>query len=593
MTPKLPRDIDPENIVDQLYDIALDPNSLEPFIDAWNAAGLDASAARKTIETIDDFDAAYLAHLKRAETFLARGSDIDTGIDLAAMLAPFGDLAAFIVDRQLLVVASNAGAQHAFGIADGVDLADLHLSLDMKEALNTTLIRVFNDVNQPDRLLRLHVPGERGTALFQIRGLADTASSRTQHTLVVTTQYHWQAALGQTLEEVFKLTAAEQGVVKAMVEGMDAKSIAVERGTSEGTVRGQIKSILSKMNARSQSEVIRLVLSLRDVSQGVSGAQLAQDAPKQTEGSNWADAHVWKPFETLIMPDGRKMDYLDMGPTNGAPILFTHMGYGMARWHSPMIKLTFQLGLRVIVPIRAGYGHSDNIHPKADVLESTRKDTCALIDHLGIEKLPYGCQGSDLIFGMDFAGHFPERVTEIAGVCARLPQSGDRHFSTMGKWHRYFLSTAKHAPHLLHFSAKAAVAMAKRVGPVEFFRQVNQSSTADQALLKDPELLKVLIANGELVVGKTTNLARAYAMELLVAEADWTDIVVAAKPTPTWFVNGGEDPASDIATIAECREAFPWIDIEVIANAGQMLIFQHFESVIPKLAAAARRAQGT
>lgn len=95
MTSKSPKEIDPDYIVDQLCDIALDPNSLDPFIDAWNAAGLDAQAARKTIETIDDFDAAYFAHLKRAGTFLDRGVDVDAELDLAAMLAPFEDLAAF------------------------------------------------------------------------------------------------------------------------------------------------------------------------------------------------------------------------------------------------------------------------------------------------------------------------------------------------------------------------------------------------------------------------------------------------------------------------------------------------------------------
>jgi len=593
MTPKSPppkstADIDPDKIVAQLYDIALDPNSLDDFIDAWNGAGLDAQAARRTIETIDDFDAAYHAHLERAGTFLDRGADIDTGPDLAAMLTPFEDLAAFIVDRKLMVVASNAGAQHAFGMLNDVALDDLIIAPDMKTALDAALGQVFNAADRPDRLL--HVPGDKGGALFQIRPLAHSATSKPQHALVVTTLYHWQAALGQTLEEVFNLTSAEQRVVKALVEGMDAKGISSARGTSEGTVRGQIKSILSKMNARSQSEVIRLVLSLRDVGHGAPTDVLRTQA-LHSQGPNWVQDEVWKPFKTLVMPDGRKMDYHDMGPADGAPILFTHMGYCVVRWHGPMIKLAFQHGLRIIVPIRAGYGHSENINPKADVLKSTRDDTTALLDHLGIEKLPYVSQGNDLIFAADFAGQFPDRITELVGICARPHLLGDAHYSGMSKWHRFFLSTAKHAPHLLNFTTRAAVAMAKRLGPVEFFRQANQSSPADLSLLQDPELLPVLVANGKLVVSKTTNMSRAYVMEALESEIDWTHIILLAKDTRTWFVNGGEDPAMDIATIAEYREAFPWIDIEVIPNAGQMLIYQHFEMLIPRFAAAAKRAQ--
>lgn len=591
MPPKSPSNIDPENIVDQLYDIALDPNSLDPFIDAWNAAGLDAKAARKAIETIDDFDAAYFAHLKRAGTFLDRGVAADTEPDLAAMLAPFDDLAAFIVDRSMSIVACNAGAQQAFGVADECDLTELTLSVEMKDVLVTTLGAVFAGADQPDRLLRLDVAGDRGGALFQIRALADSATHRPEHALIVTTRYHWQEALGQTLEEVFKLTVAEQGVVKAMVEGMDAKTISAERGTSEGTVRGQIKSILSKMNARNQSEVIRLVLSLRDVSQGASNAPLVPKEITASTGRSWVEDQVWKPFNTLVMPDGRKMDYHDMGPANGAPVLFTHMGYGAVRWHRPMVELAFKHGLRVIVPMRAGYGHSENIDPNADVLVSTRNDTLFLLDHLKIDKLPFAPQGNDLIFVADFAAHHPDRVTEIIGICARPPLPGDLHYAGMSKWHRFFLSTAKHAPHLLNFTIRAAVAMARRLGAIEFLRQAHKTSPADLAMLEDPELTPVLMANGELVAGKTTNMAQAYVMEALKSEIDWTHIVLSAKATPTRFINGGQDPSSDVATIAEYREAFPWIEIEVITDAGQLLIYQHFDKVIPKLAAAAKRAQ--
>lgn len=59
-------------------------------------------------------------------------------------------------------------------------------------------------------------------------------AGRCDHVLVVTTRYHWRAALGGTLEEVFDLTSAEQGVVRALAEDLGANRVLAERGTSAG-----------------------------------------------------------------------------------------------------------------------------------------------------------------------------------------------------------------------------------------------------------------------------------------------------------------------------------------------------------------------
>lgn len=589
MTLKTTQRFDPDGIVDQLYDIALEPEALAAFIDAWNDAGLDASAARQAIKSIDKFDQAFQAHLSRADTFLARHRDGDTQPDLGATLAPFDSLAAFIISKDLNVVACNDGAKLAYSAEIGAPLEALKLPQNAKELLADGLKSIFGNAGGTLRLLNLDSPTKTGPALFQIRKVPGANKAETGVALVITTQYHWQDVIGKILEEIFKLTLAEQGVVRGLVEGMDAKTIASERGTSEGTVRGQIKSLLSKMNARTQSEVIRLVLSLRDISEGSHVSPAMPNTAPLRVTDEWLQSEVWKPFKTLILPDGRKMDYHEMGPVTGRPVLYSHMGYAMVRWHAPMIKLAYRHSLRFICPIRAGYGQSDNLGPKADVLDAARNDTLFLLAHLGIKRLPYLTQGNDLIFAADLAAKNAQVVSEIIGLVARPCLPGDLHYSGMGKWHRFFLSTAKHAPHLLKFTTKAAVSMAKRIGLKEMFRQMNKESAADIALLGDAEVAAIVIANGELIAGKTTDVSQAFAMELMATEADWSDLLIDAKATKIWFVNGVQDPSTDIATISEYRETYPWIDIEVLPNAGQLLLYQHYETLIPRIAEAASR----
>ncbi|MFT4706180.1 MAG: pimeloyl-ACP methyl ester carboxylesterase/DNA-binding CsgD family transcriptional regulator [Reinekea sp.] len=579
--------LEPNVIVDSLYDIALDPSSLDAFINTWCDAGLDTLAARQMMESIDRFDEAHQTHLKRADTFLKRGIATKEATDLAADLIPFENLAAFIVDANLRIVVANEGAKHAFAMNEGDTIYQAIIAPDAQDALVETLRATLSSHKPTQHLLKVVDATAANPAVFQIRKMTAKADDGSALALMVTTNYHWNASLGQTLEEVFQLTLAEQGIVRALTEGKSAKEIAVGRGTGEGTVRSQIKSTLAKMNARTQSEVIRLVLSLRDVSSG----ERIKNAPNAgyaiLTSTTWWQDEVWKPFQTIILPDGRRMDYHIMGPATGAPVVYSHIGYCLARWHEPMLRLLFKLNLRIICPIRAGYGHSDNLDPKADVLEAARNDTLFLLTHLGIKKLPYLTQGNDLILAADFTANYPDMISEIIGVCGRPPLEGDHHYAGMGKWHRFFMSTARHAPHLLHFTAKAAMSLCRRIGVKTMYFKTQKGSPADMALALDEHLTAVLVANCELLVGKETDGAQAYAMEMLACESPWADTLMATQKTKTWFMNGSEDPAMDIATIAEYREAYPWIDIEVVPNTGQMLLFQHYETLLPKVAAAA------
>lgn len=577
-------------IVERLYDIALDPSSLAEFIDTWCDAGLDTQAARDVIESFDKFDDEYRAHLKRADAFLKHGIDTEDPPDLSGALVPFENLAAFIVDKNMHVLAANDGAKHAFAIVEGVSIEQALIPSDAQAALKSTLKKTLASPTPAQHLLKVEDTTSASPAVFQIKQMPSPFDKDATLALVVTTNYHWNASLGETLEEVFQLTPAEQGVVRALVEGQSAKTIAVDRGTSEGTVRSQIKSILAKMNARTQSEVIRLILSLRDVSSGDRIASPEKPSRGQA-ASTWWQQEVWKPFQTIMLPDGRRMEYHTMGPPNGAPVLYSHIGYCLARWHEPMLRLLFRLDLRIICPIRPGYGLSDNLDPNADLLETIRADTLFLLDHLGVARFPYLTQGNDLIYAADLTRRHPEKVSEIIGICARAPLNGDLHYAGMGPWHRFFTSTARHAPHLLHFTIKAAMSLSRRVGVKTMYFKTQKGSPADMALNQDEALVDVLVANCELLMGKERDGAQAYVMEMLVSESEWADVLHATRGTKTWFVNGVEDPAVDVATIAEYREAFPWIDIEVVQNAGQMLLFQHFEMLLPRVAKAAHDAQ--
>ena len=71
-----------------------------------------------------------------------------------------------------------------------------------------------------------------------------------------------QAQQRATNQKLAQLTKRERQVLDALVAGKRAKVIAEESYVSIATVRSQIRSILAKLNVRSQLEAVALVKSL-------------------------------------------------------------------------------------------------------------------------------------------------------------------------------------------------------------------------------------------------------------------------------------------------------------------------------------------
>ncbi len=595
MTDEIKKSAVNDEIVDHLYDIALDPGELDRLIDTWNDAGLDAERVRRTVSKMDAFDNDFQGHLERANTFLERHETPDRTALLREALEPFDASPALILDAQMQIVALNVGAKTAYGLTENGKLGALDLYEAEQEELSSILQTMVHCAGDQNVLLNFESVSTGRPVIFHVKRVTQsksgTALSASPLVLIVTTEFFWPVALNETLGEVFSLSAAELGVVQALVEGNDAKSISSARGTSIETVRTQIRNILGKTKSRSQTELIRLVLTMRDVVGSTEDAKRAHSSKSSVHSADWLDAEVWKPFESIKLKDGRVMYYHVQGPHDGAPVLMSHMGYCQVRWSRSMLKQAYRHGLKVICPIRAGYGDSDQLDRKADVLASLADDTVQLLDYLKIEKLPYVVQGNDLLFACDLAVRNPERVSEIIGLGARPFLHGDQHYAAMSAWHRFFLSTAQHAPHLLFYTIRAGFTLARKLGSANMFARVNSNSPADLRLLEDPEMLPILEANGQLSIGDKKNASTAYAMELLETEGDWSETLHKAKNTPTWFVNGMEDPLYDSATIAAYRQQYPWIDIETVDQGGQLLIYLQYKMLIPRIAEAARRAR--
>ena len=68
------------------------------------------------------------------------------------------------------------------------------------------------------------------------------------------------AALAAALKSRFALSGAEIGIALALAEGSDLARIGQLRGVTRHTVRSQLKAIFHKTGARSQAQLVALIL---------------------------------------------------------------------------------------------------------------------------------------------------------------------------------------------------------------------------------------------------------------------------------------------------------------------------------------------
>lgn len=555
-----------EDLINHLYEIAVEPGRFDGFVDEW------ADAAN----VIDDQSLGR--HLDRAKTFLARFEPTEP--DHASLLKRYDRFAAFIVAQNGIVELANTGAHAVFGLKAGDRLGNAELSEEVSRNLTAILRQARAASEEHQILLRMDSANQKGAVLMRSQRLAQSGS-----VLIVSTHFQWNTGTDRILAEAYGLTQAERHVVRLLVEGKDTKSISAQRQTTEGTTRGQIKSIISKMNLRSQTDVVRVTAMLGELP-GIEEDTLVKPAIQK----NWLSQEVWKPFSSTTLPDGRKQAYHDMGPVDGDPVLLSHLGSCMVRWTEPMLRLAFEHKLRVICPIRAGYGQSQLPDGPYDPFDLNTRDTESLLDHLGIVALPYVVQGSDFPLAAHFTSHRRARVTALISLGGRPCLPDGTQIEGRGSWQRFFVAVAHKAPKVAEFAASAAMAMSRKIGPKAMLKSLCKDSTADMSLLDDPDVAAVLEANISLMADKSSQAARAFATEYIAFQSNWSAFVHTDGSLPTRIVIAAQDPTFDLEQFPRLEANFPDMTFELKKDAGLALLYQHYQDIIPELAFAARQS---
>ncbi len=565
----MPRSRDSE-ILDLIYDVAVDPARLEVLLESWENMANDGDGVAEGFAGLD-----VETHFNRASVLLDRWKhDEEGGIGkFNSVLDRFRKVAAFTVDRTLKVQAVNGAAARALDLGPGDMLSKLPLEEDDLEIFRAEVLKILSESGEETSTLRFHSLAAGRIMIFQIKAGYDPLAG--PFAVVVTSETGWPEGFQDLLAQTFALSESEIAVLRGVVECTSLRDIAKQRGRSVETVRAQVRAIMAKTETHSQAELVRMVLTLLDVANTGIG---------EGAGTPGALLHMLEPRvpRSVRRPDGRRVDYLVLGDENGRPCMFFPTDLGWTRWPARAEAEAKQRGIKVIVPIRGGYGGSDFYAKEADIATEIRQDMLAIMDRERVGQCPVIALGTDSVFAFSLADRMPVRVSAIILCDGMLPLTTPEQYQRMDKWYRFFMSNARYTPHLLPFIVKAGIYLARRIGKEKFFRMVYASSPGDLRIGEDPQVMEAMLCGSEVTLSENHVAHVAYAAEsILHVGMEWRAYVERTKGRiPVHFLSGGESQMIVPETLEEFRQEYDWIDFRVYPDIGALLFFREWRDVL-------------
>lgn len=280
----------------------------------------------------------------------------------------------------------------------------------------------------------------------------------------------------------------------------------------------------------------------------------------------------------LTRPDGRLVAWTESGVPDGRPVLRMPGTPGSRFSVRADRRPWIERNLRMITTERPGYGRSTRL-PGRGFAEHA-DDLAAILDHLGIDRLPVmgGSGGAPHVLA--FLARHPDRVMAasiIVGAAPVIEEEADQmipintaswRFAQAGDWDglRRMLEPERDA-----FLAD----------PLANFRDTMETAPeADQQIMGDPQWQDGFV---RAILEALRPGVEGWTDEGFAIERDWADIDLGAiRHDITWW-HGDGDRNSPLSAVRRLAAAVPGIHLRIWTDAGHLTSYRHEPEILDEL----------
>ena len=377
----------------------------------------------------------------------------------------------------------------------------------------------------------------------------------------------WTREAGRRFADMFGLSDAELAITRAVVSGKPLTDVARTRKRALGTVRQQLKALLSRLQIHSQGELASLYA-------GVSRYRIG------LFGGVDAGPFAGDPGKSLALSGGRNQHYMEYGPEGGSPaIFFPPLTGGAAVPHS-VRRLLADRNVRLLCPFRPGMGWTDpDPCEPHEGFARFADDVAELLDHEGVNKAPLLAGMSASPFAYAMAGRHPGRIERLVTINPTLPNVRGSHLECLDPEERLRNELFRHLPVVGEFLIHGGLAKIESGHDLDFLLAMVHDHGPDPEISQHPDMLDQLRRGFCQVIEQGYD---GFTRDLILAATDWEHLLDTIE-VPTVNLVGRHNRFFDARVAQAFARERHGFDVSEVIDGGHLLLYQQPELIFDHL----------